>query len=177
VKQTTPWIIALLISVLMNGALIGFVWHRSADGPSWGASTSPEAGRETRRETRRPGSFNVRGFVRALPEENREYARQRMRENMPQARALMQQARQARLDAEAVMSSEPFDPDAARAAMDDMHASRRIAEGFVENLVLELVADLEPEQREASLAAGRRGRVGPPRDRRQGPPPMDGDDR
>ncbi|MDG1418551.1 MAG: periplasmic heavy metal sensor [Maricaulis sp.] len=172
-KQPTPWIIALLVSVLLNGALIGFMWHRSADRPSWVASTGQIGGQETRRENRRRGGFNVRAFVQALPEQARAHARQRMRANMPQARELMQQARQSRLDAEAIMSRTPFDPDAAGAAMDEMHASRRLAEGFVEGLVLELVADLEPEQREQALAAGRQGRGGPLRGRRRGPTPAE----
>ncbi|MCR9268037.1 MAG: hypothetical protein NXI03_10750, partial [Alphaproteobacteria bacterium] len=34
-RPSTPWIIALLVSVLANGALAGFLIHRTADGPDW----------------------------------------------------------------------------------------------------------------------------------------------
>lgn len=108
-KPSTPWIMALLASVLMNGVLAGFVLHRTADGPDW---TPDQRHGESRRPPGPRGSglgMDLRDLVFAMPEEAREEARQRARDNIAEFRPLFEQARTAREDFEAAMRAETFD--------------------------------------------------------------------
>jgi uncharacterized membrane protein len=173
-NSPTPWIIALIVSVLVNGALIGFVAQRQLapappvverpDGPG------AEAG---------PRGFNVRRFIAALPPEYRRTARLRMREEAPRSRELMREAYVARREAEVAMMAEPFDPDAAQLALQRMRTSRHAVEAHIEGVLIELVADLDADTRARVLREARgRGfrpdgeRPGPRR--RPPPPPPEG---
>lgn len=166
-KQPTAWIVALLVSVLVNGALVGFILHRTSDGPSWRV----ERGDGERRGAQPGGRFNVRAFVQALPADRQQAARDRLREEMREAAQLMRQAQVARLTAESALLAEPFDEQAAAAALDEMRRSRVAVEAHIEGVVLELVADLDAEARAQALQAGRQPGRRPPRDRR--PPQRD----
>jgi uncharacterized membrane protein len=182
VKQSTPWIVALLASVLINGALIGFVLNRTSDLPSWthAASDGPPP---RRREQRVSAGFNMRGFVHALPEDRRHEANQRIREEMQDMRDLAELAHVARQDAEAVMTADPFVREDALLAMEAVRQSRLTMERRIESLVIELVEGLPADQRAAAFAAGRRNRADgrPPHrrmhdgnpDGRRGPPRPD----
>jgi uncharacterized membrane protein len=168
VKQSTPWIVALLVSVLINGGLAGFILHRTADGPAWRVSQSgPPAGGDMRRGG--AGRFNVRGFIHALPEEHRRAAQERMRSEADVMRDLMRTAHEARVNAEAVLAAEPFDDQAVREALAEMRSTRLAAEAHIEGVVIEIVADLDNETRNAALRAGRQGPRGDrrPRGRRR----------
>ncbi|WP_339746886.1 periplasmic heavy metal sensor [uncultured Maricaulis sp.] len=168
-RSPTPWIAALLVSVLANGALIGFVLHKNADGPSW---------RVAHEDGPRPGpprsgpmsGFDVRGFLAALPEAEREIAERRLHQNMETMRGLGRQAYEAHQQADAVLAAEPFDAVAAQAALGRVREIRLGFETQMEASLIEVIADLDPEVRAAALEAGRvesyRGRRGPDSRRR-----------
>jgi len=174
-RSPTLWIAALLISVLLNGALIGFVVHRSADGPVWRGGPGGAMTDGPPPETRPMASgFNVRGFLGALPEDEREVAGRRLRENMDTMRELGREAMEARREADAVLAAEPFDPEAARAALQHARELRLDFEARMEASLIEVIAGLDPQVRAAALEAGRRsssreGRRGERR-RRDGSP-------
>lgn len=155
-KSPTPWIAALLVSVLINGALIGFLLHRGADGPSWRMvhEGGPHSG--PRHEGAMSGRFDVRGFLAALPPADREIAARHMRENMERMRSLGREALDVRRQADAVLAAEPFDPEAARAALARVRESRLGFETQMEASLIEILAGLDPEIRAAALEAGRR---------------------
>jgi uncharacterized membrane protein len=167
VKQSTPWIVALLASVLINGAMIGFVLNRSSDLPTW-THLRADGPPPLRREQRVSAGFNMREFVRALPEDRREEANRRIRTEMQEMRNLAELAHEARATAEAVMMSDPFVREDALAAMEAVRDSRLAMERRIETVVIELVEGLPAEQRAAALAAGRRNRVEGHRSRRPG---------
>lgn len=155
-RSPTPWIAALLVSVLVNGALIGFLLHRNADGPRWRVmhDGGPESG-PPHRESPMSGRFDVRGFLAALPEAERETAGRRLRENMESMRDIGREAFEARRQADAVLAAEPFDPDAARAALERVREIRLGVETQMETSLIEILAGLDPELRAAALEAGR----------------------
>lgn len=161
------WIVLLLVSVLANGVLIG------AGARSWfappGPSLSEQAG-----EGRSRG-FDIRAFVQALPEERRPEARRRA---MAERRALEQELRaagQARLRAYRALNADPFDPQVAADALAEARAARTAIEVRTEAIILDLAAELSPEERQAALRAA----LGPPRmpRRDRGAPPPHGDRR
>ena len=169
-KSPTPWIAALLVSVLLNGALIGFLVQRSADGPSWRGHPDgvrmdgpPPQGAPMSR------GFDVRGFLGALPEPERERASQRMRENMDMMREIGREAYEARDQADAVLAAEPFDPEAAQAALQRVREIRLRSEAGMEASLIEVIAGLDPDVRAAALEAGRRGSYRERRRRGGGP--------
>ncbi|WP_300526900.1 periplasmic heavy metal sensor [Maricaulis sp.] len=172
-NSPTPWIIALIASVLINGALIGFLIQRevapSTETVERAAGPERDAG---------PRGFNVRRFIAALPPEDRREARRRMREEAPRSRALMRESHMARRQAEMAMIAEPFDAEAAQAALANMRTSRHAVEAHIEGVLIELVADLDADTRARVLreARGRSfreegERAGP---RRRPPPPPGG---
>lgn len=173
-NRALPWIIALLISLTANGVMTGIVLHSVAGSPRvsdvMGHPHEPPHRRDGPRG--REGGFNVRAFVRNLPEEQREQAHIRFREARDDLRQLMMDARQAQRDAEDAMLAEPYDADAVAGAMDELRARRFAIEAAFEEIVLDLIADLPAEERMQALEAGRR-RQAPPHGRggRRPPPP------
>ncbi|MCW5725203.1 MAG: periplasmic heavy metal sensor [Maricaulaceae bacterium] len=165
-SRATPWIAALVISVLANGVLLGFVLHRGLS-----QQTVEPPPQEMRTIIR--GGFSMMHFMRSLPEEARERARERMRAEWPRLRALGGEIREAQAGAEAALRAEPFEPDTARAAMTELRQAREAMETAVEALVLDMIAELPPEQRARALEQGRHGphrRGGGPRGHGGGPP-------
>ncbi|WP_323762916.1 periplasmic heavy metal sensor [Maricaulis sp.] len=171
-RPALPWIIALVGSVLINGALVGYLVHHSADGPRWQSERpSPEGANRRGGPGGRQG-FDLRGFVEALPEEARTEARNRLRATFSEMRGVGFEVVETRRELNALLVAEEFDAEAVADVMARMHASQRAVEMRIEAVVLEVVAGLDAETRAAALQAGRErmGRHGPPRDRREGPP-------
>ncbi|WP_300551872.1 periplasmic heavy metal sensor [Maricaulis sp.] len=163
-NSPTPWIIALIVSVLVNGALIGFVAQRQLAPAAPAAVERPDgSGRETGLR-----GFNVRRFIAALPPEYRRNARQRMRQEAPRSRELMREAYRARREAEVAMMAEPFDPDAAQLALQRMRTSRHAVEAHIEGVLIAVVADLDADTR-ARVLREARGRGFRPDGERPGP--------
>lgn len=149
-NSPTPWIIALIASVLINGALIGFVAQRQLAPAAPVIERPGEPGQDAG-----PRGFNVRRFIAALPQEYRQEARQRMRQEAPRSRELMREAYIARREAEVAMMAEPFDPEAAQQALQRMRTSRHAVEAHIEGVLIEVVADLDAETRARVLREAR----------------------
>ncbi|RKQ95273.1 periplasmic heavy metal sensor [Maricaulis maris] len=180
-RPALPWIIALVGSVLINGALVGYLVHRSTDGPRWQLRQEYEPGTPPRGGPTGRGGFDLRGFVEALPDEARDEARSRLRDSFAGMRDIVGEGRDARRELDALLVAEEFDADAVAAAMARMRESQRTMEARIEAVVLDVVAGLDAETRAAALQAGRdrigreaRGRRGPRRDRRDEPRPPAG---
>ena len=154
-RSPTPWMAALLVSVLVNGALIGFVIHRSADGPSWraGHERGPDSGPP--REGPASSRFDVRAFLAALPEAERELAEQRLHEHMETMRERGREIFETRRQADEILAADPFDPEAAQAALERVRDFRLGVETQMETALIEILAGLDAETRAAALEAGR----------------------
>lgn len=171
-KPSTPWIIALLISVLMNGVMAGFVLHRTADGPDWRHDGHHDDEEEERRNRGRRGAgYDLRDLVDALPEEVRREARERARDDIQDIRALFDEARSARSDFEMAMRADEFDRVAAADALQRLRDVRETLELNLQEDVLDLVGELDVETR-ARIMDDRRGhRWRRFRSSENGPPP------
>lgn len=162
------WIILLLVSVLLNGVLLG------AGARSW---LTPEAPMQAGQAVRTGGGFQLRAFLAALPAEERVAARQRLEATRRELGGLVREAARSRRAAAQTLLADPFDPAAAEAALDRSREARAALEDATETLILEIAADLEPEERQAAFRAAMRlppfDRQGPGlRERRPpGPPP------
>lgn len=157
-SRALPWIIALLISLTANGVMTGIVLHRVVGSPHMSDVVRHEHQHPRRggADAARTGGFNVRAFMRSLPQEQQQIARQRFASERDGFRELMLDAQDAQRDAEAALRADPYDPEAAAAALGELRARRFAIEAAMEAIVLELVADLPPEDRMDALAAGRR---------------------
>ena len=145
-NRLNVWIILLLVSVLLNGVLIG-AGARAWFGPDKPAETS---------ETVRGGGFQLRAFLAALPPEDRRAARERANEARRELGPLVRETAQARRAAAQALLAEPFDPEEAREALNRSRQSRAALEEATETLILEIAADLEPEERQAAFRAAMR---------------------
>jgi uncharacterized membrane protein len=162
------WIVLLLASVLLNGVLLG-VGARTWFGPGEQASVemrAPSAGR---------GGFSMRAFMRALPPEMRDSARMRIEQERAQLRELARESWRARRDAYAVIADEPFDSERVLTALADARAARARLEHHTEVVILDIVAQMEPEARSEALRASMRSGRRP--DRRRGEGAQDGGSR
>jgi uncharacterized membrane protein len=101
-----------------------------------------------------------------------------LREGRDDVMARLREVRDAQDAVEAALRTEPFDAEAVRVAMQDLREARGDMESEIERAIIEIIADLPPEERMQALEAGMRGnqgRRGPPRHHRPGDgPPRDG---
>lgn len=151
-RRINIWIALLLASVLLNGVLIG-VSARTWLSPGEPAAVTREGP---------PRGFDVRAFVDALPEARREDARRRAQAERRALRGEFRAAGQARRQAFEALNAEPFDPQAAAEALDQARAARGAIEARIEAMIMDIAADLTPDERRAALDAA----IGPPRFRR-----------
>lgn len=165
-NRTNIWIVLLLVSVLLNGVLLGF-GARTVFGPEERQAVSP---------TEVNPGFNMRAFLAALPEGYRNEARQRAQS---ERRALRQEIRdvgRARAQARAAMGADDFDPAVAAEALARVREAEAQIQARSEAIILDIVQDLTPDERREVLRqsmraprgrpAGRRGPIGnrPPPD-------------
>lgn len=177
------WIALLLASVLLNGVLIGASAHRwfNDDGPSR-ASIRADAD-----DAASVKGFEPRSFFRAVPEEYRSELFEQMADSRDEVYALMRDLGDKRRAVRDVLTSEPFDPEAATQALSEARDARARLEQRTEALILEAAETLPADVRRAAFerALTRRDR-GDRRDRRRdgeargdshrpphGPPPGD----
>lgn len=151
-NRATPWIIALLISVLANGAMLGLTLHSVSGGPRLEREY-----RDGPPPAMRGDGFSVRGFLSALPPEAREAAAQRLRAERDDVTARMREVRAAQRAVEDALLADPFDPDALSDAMLALRTARTNMEREIESAIIDIVADLPPEQRMRALQQGLRG--------------------
>ena len=166
-NRAAPWIVALLVSILTNGVMIGFVLHKVSDGPTFRPPPQHQAqGRQPRGDR-----FNYRAFIEALPEEQRGAARDRLERERSRTRDLFEQVRNAQIDARDAILAEPYDADAVQAAFRELRSARMDMEASLEAVILDIVADLDAQSRAAAIEAGRRPPPRPRDGRRRRPPP------
>lgn len=160
-SRINPWIVALLVSVLLNGVLIG------AGARHWLAPSAP-----TSLQTGGPGGgFNLRAFVAALPEDHRAEARRLVLDQRQALRADVRAAGQARRQAYQAVTAEPFDPEAAAAALERARQARAVVEARAEAIILEVADELTAEERTDALRAALGPRRRPERPARSGAEP------
>ena len=177
--RALPWIIALLISLIANGVMTGLVLHQVVGAPRIDSvlpqddfrPPPPGGGREG------GGGFNIRAFMRNLPDQQREIARARFDAERDTIHNLMMDARDAQWAAEQAMRATPYAPAEVAAALGELRERRFAIESAFEAIVLDVIADLPAEERLRAMQAGRRGPPPGPRGRRgegrRGPPPRD----
>lgn len=162
------WIFLLIGSVLINGVLLGVTLHRSFD---------PKP--NTRMEVQAPasiGRFNPRAFMEALSEEDREIARDRLREGQSEMRALMRNTIEARRRVWNLMNEEQLDLEAVQIAMTEARQARSALETHGESIVLEIISELDQEERQNAFRSAYpimnpMDRRGHRREQRRQPPP------
>lgn len=140
------WIILLIISVLINGVLIG------ASARTWLAAPEPVTVQQDRPSGAR-GAFSMRAFMRALPEENRAEVRARFEAAGPELRELGREAWRARQLAQSALRAVPFDAAAAEAATAEARAARARFEARSEAVILEALAEMDAETRTRVIEA------------------------
>ena len=162
------WIALLLASVLLNGVLIGASAHRwlNDDGPSR-ASIRADAD-----DAASVKGFEPRSFFRAVPEEYRGELLEQMANSRDEVYALMRDLGDKRRAVRDVLTSEPFDPEAAALALSEARDARARLEQRSEALILEaaeaLPADVRRAAFERALTRRDRGGRGDRRERRRG---------
>ncbi|WP_296817253.1 periplasmic heavy metal sensor [Brevundimonas sp.] len=145
--------IALAVSVTLNVFVVGAV----AGGLIVGGRALQE-----HREVRAP----VFALVRSLDAPEQERVRGALRESALAARSDFEAARAARLQAVELASAQTFDRAAVDAALERSHQAEGAGRRRLESTLLDVMADLDPAERQTlSLALVRRG---PERGRRDG---------
>lgn len=167
--RALPWIIALIISLTANGLMTGLVLNRVLGPQPATFDQRPPPPMQGEHQARGPSGFNVRGFLRALPPDLREEARDRFEAERSSLQAVVRAGAEAQREVVRAVTSEPYDAASVSAAMAEMRARRADVERAFEVIVLDIVSDLPPEQRARALGAGSRrgppGRRPPPRER------------
>jgi uncharacterized membrane protein len=179
-------LILLIVSVALNGALLGATardWF-AGDDYAAGAEHGERRGERSGRPPT-PGmtgvGFNLRGFLSALPDDERSRAREYMRVERQTVRGLMRDAAEARVNARQALLAENLDEEAVLAAFSEARSTRAAIEAHTTGIMLHLLETMTQEEREAALTAalgpdrmGRRGRRGPGGPGFDGPPPRGG---
>ena len=137
------WIALLLVSVLLNGLLIGSSAHRwfHDDGPS---RASIRADAENAASVK---GFEPRSFFRAVPEEYRRELFEHMAGSRDEVYALMRDLGDKRRAVRAVLTTEPYDPEAAALALTEAREARARLEQRTEALILDAAGILPADVR------------------------------
>lgn len=147
------WIVLLVVSLGVNGVLAGILAQR--------ALTPAAPVQETGRYMPGSGGFNPRAFIAALPEDRQEAARVQLREGLRGMRPLFGEMMASRREMNRLLRAEEFDEAAMLAAMAQMRATRARLDASGEAIILDIVADLDPDTRRAALEAAYSPRRGP----------------
>jgi len=140
-----PWRTLLFVSVALNLLIAGAVGGAFLSGARVEREPSDGAVVE-----RLPGP---RAFLRALPEDTRALMREKLAESWQTSRETRQAAIQARRDAFAAASQEPYDAGRVRAAFERLRAADQAAIAVFHDDIVEAFGELTPEQRRAALEA------------------------
>lgn len=167
------WIALLLVSVLVNGVLIGAGAHRwlSDDGA---ARTSIRADAS---DVARMRGFEPRRFFRALPDEYRRSMFEQMEGSREEVFALMRDLGEKRRAVRMVLTSDPFDPDAAAQALREAREARARLEQRTEALILDAADSLPADVRRAAFERALTRHGDRDHDRRHGRHEAERDDR
>jgi uncharacterized membrane protein len=145
--STFPWRTLLFVSVALNLLIIGAV------AGAFGAGVRLQREANEAVVARMPGQ---RAFLAALPPETREIMRRELADSWRESRQLRRAALQARRDAFAAASAEPYDAERVRAAFARLREADQAAVGVFHDNVIDAFARLTPEQRREALDALRR---------------------
>jgi len=137
------WIALLLASVLLNGLLIGSSAHRwfNDDGPSRASIRADAANAESVK------GFEPRSFFRAVPEEYRRELFEHMAGSRDEVYALMRELGDKRRAVRDVLTTEPYDPEAAAQALVEAREARARLEQRTEALILDAASILPADVR------------------------------
>ena len=141
------WIALLLASVLLNGLLIGSSAHRwfHDDGPSRAAIRADAA------DAASVKGFEPRSFFRAVPEEYRQELFEHMAGSREEVYALMRDLGEKRRAVRDVLTSEPYNPEAAAEALTEAREARARLEQRTEALILDAAGILPDDVRRAAF--------------------------
>lgn len=142
-----PWRTLLFASVALNLLVIGAI------AGAWGAGVRLQREVGDAVVSRMPGP---RAFLNALPPETREIMRRELADSWGESRDLRREALQARRDAFAAASAEPYDVERVRTAFARLREADQRAIGVFHDNVVEAFARLTPEQRAEAMEALRR---------------------
>ncbi len=140
-----PWRTLLFVSLALNLLVAGAIGGAFLSG----VRVEREGGAGAVVE-RLPGP---RAFLRALPEETRALMRQKLADSWQATRETRQAAIEARRDAFAAASEEPYDVARVRAAFARLRAADQAAIAVFHDDLAEAFGELTPEQRREALAA------------------------
>lgn len=163
-----PWRTLLFLSVALNLLIIGAV------AGAWGAGVRVQREIGDAVVARMPGP---RAFLSALPPETREIMRRELADSWTESRELRRAALQARRDAFAAASTEPYDIERVRPAFARLREADQRAIAVFHDNVVEAFARLTPEQRREAMEAlaraapARRQNIAPEGDASEGAAP------
>lgn len=163
-----PWRTLLFLSVALNLLIIGAV------AGAWGAGVRVQRKIGDAVVARMPGP---RAFLSALPPETREIMRRELADSWTESRELRRAALQARRDAFAAASTEPYDVERVRPAFARLREADQRAIAVFHDNVVEAFARLTPEQRREAMEAlaraapARRQNIAPEGDASEGAAP------
>ena len=143
------WIGVLLVSVLINGVLIGMVLQNQF-------SDTPNHSHEEFEDARHQ-RFNPRAFVAALPPDHADRARARWRVNREAMREQFSAMQDARAQVIVALRQEPFDPDFMLESLNQVRATRADLEVRMEQSFIEILSQLPADERERVFMAGLQG--------------------
>ena len=147
------WIL-LVVSLAGNLVLIGLIagaaWFRHHAGGSFA------------------GGAHTFSFIRALPKERREVLRAESRDQIAGLRPLWQAVREARREADRLLTAEPFDGPAFHTAQRRVVDSEHVARSAAAQLLADTAAKLTPDERRRMARWNERGRGGRSRDGDEG---------
>ncbi len=137
VRRTGLWLTAsLALNLFLAGLWIGGFASDSGKSPFEARFRGP------------PPVFSAQGILFALPEANREEARDILDARSAQIRASIENLRDARRAVAAVMARDPLDQAATNAALVELRGRTETVQSVLHGIVLEIAQDLDPADRE-----------------------------
>lgn len=137
---------ALLIgSLAVNVFAVGYLARDVGKEPSWRHERSEP--RSDRQRVSRADPWRMLRSIEALPDERRDELRADIRERLPDVRTQWKDARAARAAAFQAMQAEPFDADAARAALERAGALQAEQWKTISDVLVDTLNEMTPEER------------------------------
>lgn len=137
VRRTGFWLTAsLALNLFLAGLWIGGI---ATDSREISFDSSAQRG---------PAVFSAQGIIFALPEANREEARNIIDGKSAEIGAAIQDLRAARRAVAVAMASETLDNEAANAALVELRRRTESVQSVLHGIVFEIAEDLDPADRE-----------------------------
>lgn len=157
----TKWVYAVIILVAIIGLLVGLLISQATTPepvstiPHYQTDVPPENGRRPPPANPNAAEHDVRRIVRNLtPARRREVLQQAMKNvgnlDYKSPRVMMQKRKQAQRQMLETARTEPFDPNAMRKALEDMHKVNLEMIKHGTDLTIEVLQLMTPEERKAS---------------------------